>query len=408
MSLIYDYLKIDGKGDSETHPDIEIPPILKQRDGKRFNNQSLLLLLFTCLAGLLLLLLLINIFTPGHDEETASYNAPAAPKVVEELQPPDPGPAKPKSVATMETEATVSAQETVPAAPLVFPALQKPVDKEAVAQVFESSSRQPGIIRKKTAQPPVLEGSRLKRTLPGNFPVYDEPRAGADEKAIAASEPYDSDSAAVAKLNSSFQAGAADHGKSRKYYLAGKQAQYKGDVRLAEIYYQKAMAEGPGNLEAMINLSALYVQQQRYSDAEEVLTEILAIEPENSKALVNMGMISLNQGNEFHAEERFNAALDANPQEENALVNLAYLAEKNGDHAATESYYRQLLQISPENLEVLLAYGHLLEGVGRYTEAISLYSEALGHGRVKKDKRLHGKISERVRILARVVNNLKP
>jgi Tfp pilus assembly protein PilF len=209
-------------------------------------------------------------------------------------------------------------------------------------------------------------------------------------------------------LYSSSQAASAAQEKSKKFYQAGLQAQYKGDGRIAEIYYNKALEEVEHHMNAMINLSALYVQQERYAEAEDILAEILEIEPANSKGLVNMGVVNLYLGKESQAAAQFEAALAANPLEENALVNLAYLAEKNRDYMATEMYYRQLLQISPDNLEVLLAYGHLLEEQGRYPEALALYADILELGTLKKDQRLYNRISDRMRLLAGVVKNSQP
>ena len=265
-----------------------------------------------------------------------------------------------------------------------------------------------GTMPKNPVQPLELKSENRKITFPENFPVYTEPEEVAENIAVRSSGPTGKNSTAGSRLYASSQAGSAAREKSRKFYQAGLQAQYKGDTHTAEIFYNKALEEVEHHMDAMINLSALYVQQERYDEAEEILAEILEIEPTNSKGLVNMGVVNLYRDNESRAAAQFEAALAANPLEENALVNLAYLAEKNSDYVSTEAYYRQLLQISPGNLEILLAYGHLLEGLGRYPEALALYADTLELGTLKKDKRLYSRILDRMRLLSEIVKNSQP
>ncbi|KPJ97855.1 MAG: hypothetical protein AMJ60_10130 [Desulfobacterales bacterium SG8_35] len=57
MSLIYDYLKINGKSGSEKDSDVEIPPTLKRRDTNRIKTRSILLILGSCLIGSLFVFL---------------------------------------------------------------------------------------------------------------------------------------------------------------------------------------------------------------------------------------------------------------------------------------------------------------------------------------------------------------
>ena len=183
--------------------------------------------------------------------------------------------------------------------------------------------------------------------------------------------------------------------KIEKYYQAGLQAQQEGDLRVAEIFYRKTLTFSDNHMNSLINLSAIYVQQERYKEAEGLLRKILSKDPVNSKALVNLGVVNLYQGKNKKAEEYFLKALQSNPFEENGLVNLAYLSEQKKDHAAAEVYYRRILQISPQNVEVLLAYAYMLEQESRYPEAEAVYQESLSLDAVKKDRELFVRVRER-------------
>lgn len=455
MSLIYDYLKIQGKDSPESGPDVELPPVLKRRDTSRINSRSLLLIIGSCLAGILFLFLVTKIFSPGQYEPVIVSTEPDSPAKIQEEQPVESAPSptsetvslpvveipavseqvvqddqvspEPEKTAVTETIVidiqSAATREKPPAETVAIKAAEPLAASEKVVQerqilpepektaaaetvvidiqpmaIMEEPQRD---IPKKIIQPLKLESTTRKITFPENVPVYTEPKETPESKAGFAPEPVGRSSAAETKIAVYTPVKPAAMEQSRKFYQAGLQAQRKGDGRLAEIYYNRALDENPGHLNAMVNLSALLVQQERYPEAEEILVDILAMDPTNSKALVNLGVVNLYSGDEKLAASRFRAALAANPTEENGLINLIYLAEKNRDYASAERYYRQLLQISPDNVEVLLAYGHLLEEQGRYHEAVALYADTRELAAVKKDQRLYERISERMRMLAR-------
>jgi len=467
MSLIYDYLKIAGETGSEMFSDVEIPSSLKRRYTNRLNTQSLILLLLgSCLIGVLFIFLVNRVLTTGRDVQVAIVSEPVNKTQVDQAEPvtsrpeadamPAPEPAapfrlvQPEPVPSPEAESLpapeppaatdwvdpqeiyiaperqlpkivdtrgnrqaveiqVIEQQVQPKKP-VSPEIKKPivVDTTINRQIVNIPAIKQDVLPKKPVQPLVLKRTKRKIVFPQNVPVSPAPEKAAEDVTAESSGAPGENATLGAEPSPSSGEAPAVFEKSRKFYQAGLQAQHKGDGRIAELYYNKALEEMPKHMDAMINLSALYVQQGRYAEAEKILAEIFAIEPANSKALVNMGVVSLYQGNESQAAEQFEAALAANPREENALVNLAYLAEKKRDYPATEMYYRQLLQISPANLEVLLAYAHLLEEQRRYREAIALYNDSLVLDPVKKDRQLYRDISDRIKMLAGAVKNSQP
>ena len=421
MSLIYDYLKIYGKSSSVRDSDVEIPPTLSRRDSNRFTARSALFIIGSCLIGILCFFLVLKIITSREDIQIG-VKPESVPKVATPQTQPESAPPIEAKVAEIKPVQQQDESVRVKSAEPVFSVSPDFTESKRTMQVFPETAKQEkaeapakpqtasvaleplGVTKKRIPQPPELVSSAQKIVAPAETPIYKETKKIATAKALTPpSRPY----VAVQQTSrsSSSYTSPESLAKSRKLYQAGLQAHQTGDHRIADIYYNKALEESPGNMEAMINLSALYVQQERYVEAEDVLDDILAIDSTNSKALVNMGMISLYRNNEPQAEARFKAALAANPGEENALINLAYLAEKKRDFATTEIYYKRLLQISPDNLEVLLAYGHLLEEEKRYPEAVSLYAACLELGTVIKDQQLHNKISQRMKLLSSAQKN---
>ena len=422
MSLIYDYLKIYGKGNSGKDSDVEIPPTLSRRDSKRLTARSALFVFCSCLIGILCLFLVLKILTSREVIQT-DVKPESVPKVATRQTLPETAPSveeKAEEVQPVQQQDDMAAR--LPSAEPVFPESPNFTESKKSMQVFPEPVKQekaeepagltpatvspesPVVTRKTVAQPPELVSSSKKITPRKKIPVYRETVKTSTGKVPAVQSRR---FAAVQQTSRSgfSQPSPGSLEKSRKLYQAGLQAHQAGDHRIADIYYNKALEEVPGNMDAMINLSALYVQQERYTEAEDILDDILVMDPANSKALVNLGMVSLSRNDETQAVKQFKAALNANPDEENALINLAYLAGKKRDFATTEMYYEQLLQISPDNLEVLLAYGHLLEEEKRFQDALSLYAYCLKLGTVTKDKQLYSKISQRMRLLNATVRN---
>ncbi|MBW1895243.1 MAG: tetratricopeptide repeat protein [Deltaproteobacteria bacterium] len=396
MSLIYDYLKINGKGDAGKKSKIEIPPaLLKGESPGSSNKKSFILLLGTCFIVGILVLSIYKIHSTRQElqllagEEVFPANVEAV-LTYETVAPP----AKPSSV---EHAAAGYDRSLPPSVDFSLP-LQAPTQE--VVQVFPEPE---------VHEPPAVIPAAV-RILP-----QAEKIAAAEQKTIKPSVKPAESPVRQAKLQSGSNLQLYDPAKpqnalgskSNKYYQAGLQAQQGGDLRIAEIFYQKALADSPGHMNAMINLSAIYVQQERYREAEAILWDILGVDRSNSKALVNLGVINLYEGKNKKAEEYFLRALQANPREENGLVNLVYLAEQKKDYAAAEMYYKQLLQISPANLELLLAYGYMLEQQYRYPEAMAVYQESLDLDGVRKNRELFARIMERHNQIAREVRDSK-
>ena len=396
MSLIYDYLKINGKGDAGEKSKIEIPPALLKGDDEspaRFSKQPLLIILGSCIIGVILLFVIFKIHSTRQDLQVLAEpsTSPANQQAVQ-IQEPVPQQAETAPAA----QAAGSHDGALPGG--VDLSLQQQAAAEEPIQVFPEPE---------VHEPPVVIPAAVRI-----FPQA-EKTAAVEQKTIKPSIKSAEFPARQAKLEngSNLQVyepaklKVATPAKIEKYYQAGLQAQQGGDLRIAEIFYQKALADSSGHMNAMINLSAIYVQQERYREAEKILWEILGAERSNSKALVNLGVINLYQGKNRKAEEYFLRALQANPREENGLVNLVYLAEQKKDYAAAEMYYKQLLQISPANLEVLLAYGYMLEQQYRYPEAVTVYQDSLDLEAVRKNKELFAKIMERRNQIAREVKD---
>lgn len=159
---------------------------------------------------------------------------------------------------------------------------------------------------------------------------------------------------------------------AKKQYEKGIKAERQGKHEEAVEYYQRALAIAPTMYFARNNLASIYLQNQRFAEAESELSKAIAQNPADANAYLNlanaylltdrlneaadsieqglkrqpqsalgeflMGSVLVRKGNAREAEKRFRAALNDDPALANAhlaLVNL-YLRENRSPEAIAE------------------------------------------------------------------------
>lgn len=182
-------------------------------------------------------------------------------------------------------------------------------------------------------------------------------------------------------------------------YQTGLLAEKDGDFKGAEKFYQVVLKKDPSHIEALTNLSGVYIQLNRFTEAESTLKKVLRINPKNTKALVNLGIIDLKLNQFASAEGRFKEVLQLNPKDETALINLAYLAQRENNVLLMEKYYKDILSVDPDNYQVLLVYASFLEKNNRFAEAQTYYQNCLNLDEVKGNEQLNNQIKDRIKLL---------
>ncbi len=192
--------------------------------------------------------------------------------------------------------------------------------------------------------------------------------------------------------------------QSAYFYQIALQAQHDRDFGRAERYYQAVLKEEPNHINTLVNLSALYIQEQRFKEAQSLLDHLFSLSPENPKALVNAGMIALQNHKPEEAEKFFRHALQRNPVEKTALLNLSYLAQQNKKYDEAEGYFKKLVYISPDDNKILLAYAGLEEKRKRYIQAIILYRQSLKNLNMQQNEEQYTRIKQRIQVLRQYVS----
>lgn len=176
-------------------------------------------------------------------------------------------------------------------------------------------------------------------------------------------------------------------------------SQNSGHLKEAERYFLKILKKYPDHIYSLINLSAIYIKQTNYSEAQNILKRVQNIEPQNTSALVNLGLIQLNQERYERAEHFLSQALEIEPSKKTALINMSYLAIKNYAPRPTSYYLNKLVEFYPEDIDILLNYAHVMAKQERYTKAIKMYRKCLQLHKVNNDTDLRNKIRNRISLL---------
>jgi len=208
---------------------------------------------------------------------------------------------------------------------------------------------------------------------------------------------------------------------SRANHLRGRLAEQQNDLCAAEMHYRVASEQNPPLPLAHQHLAYLLLTQERWSEAQTILEELLNKQPnradllsnlsitllrqnklqealqiaelalaavqgneDRASVLVNLGSILQELGRRDRAREHYEEALSLEPYQANALLNLGVLDFQQRDLEGAEWHYRQALLIRPDdprtrvNLAgVLLMQGRSQEGWQNYEARLNGNSELL-------------------------------
>ena len=207
----------------------------------------------------------------------------------------------------------------------------------------------------------------------------------------------------VVSVSSRERSDVADRdGKTVGYlYQSALQAQRANRQDQAIKLYKQVLGNQPNHKDAILNLSAIYIELGLYDHAGQMLDGLQTIDPGNSEMRVNRGMIALKSNELSIAQQYFRQAIDINPTEKTALINLAWLAMQEGESVVAAGYYQMLNQIYQEDSAVCLAYANSLEVLKRYGEAAESYTRCLSLSGLQQQSAATVKIRDRIVLLKR-------
>ncbi len=126
---------------------------------------------------------------------------------------------------------------------------------------------------------------------------------------------------------------------------AYRQKEHRGK---AEQHLREALRIAPGHQPARLNLSALYIEMNRFEEAIAEAERLVADPtfPAPWRALTNLGWAQFKLGRLAEARTTFQRALDRNPQYWPALLDLGILESDAGNRMRALELFRQVVEIS--------------------------------------------------------------
>ena len=145
--------------------------------------------------------------------------------------------------------------------------------------------------------------------------------------------------------------------------MEAKRLSETGRHREAQKIYDSALANDPGNLEALIGAGYNHSWARQYDEAREKFEAALAVDPWNPLALAGQGYNLAWSGRYAAARLPFQTLESLQPGSAEARKGLGYICLWQGGSRAAIEYFEKLVLEYPENIEyyVALAQSYLAE-----------------------------------------------
>ena len=141
----------------------------------------------------------------------------------------------------------------------------------------------------------------------------------------------------------------ANRAEGETWFQKGLTAQAKGRRREAEEDYRKALEADPGRPEVLNNLGVLYLQQNRYTEAQALFQRALDRAPAYSRAHLNLAGALWGLDDRDHAILEARNAVTLDPTDVSAHLTLASFLLAAGEKAAAGDEARRVLLLDPGN-----------------------------------------------------------
>ena len=134
------------------------------------------------------------------------------------------------------------------------------------------------------------------------------------------------------------------------------------------------------NANAHLELGMLYLNQGKFSEAEDSFKKVIGLSPEAitvSIAYFGLGRLYKERGNFPQAEDAFKKALEFNPKNDSAYVELGWFYQSQGKFSQAEDVFKKLLELNPQNDKPYVGLGALYHGQGKSLQAEDAFKRAI-------------------------------
>jgi protein O-GlcNAc transferase len=149
----------------------------------------------------------------------------------------------------------------------------------------------------------------------------------------------------------------------------------KGNLKAARVYYQKAIDLQPEYVEAHYNLANFHQSAQDYGSAQIHYQKVIDLAPRHAEAHCNLATCWLNLGNPHTAIVHYRQSIDLNPKLPQAHYNLGNAFQQLGDREAAIVAYRAAIQLQPHYIDALLNLAQSVKDQSQFREAARIYAQ---------------------------------
>jgi tetratricopeptide (TPR) repeat protein len=159
--------------------------------------------------------------------------------------------------------------------------------------------------------------------------------------------------------------------EAKKQYEKGTKAQREGKNSEAIEHYEKALAVAPEMYFARNNLGSLYLESQKFGEAEKEFRRVVAENQADANAYFNLGNVYLITGRLNEASDSIQEGFRRQPQSGFGEFLMGSLLIKKGDTREAEQRFRVALKHDPSLANAHLALVNLFIRENRSEEAVA-------------------------------------
>lgn len=150
-----------------------------------------------------------------------------------------------------------------------------------------------------------------------------------------------------------------------------------GDLERSATFLTRAIELNPELARASYNLARVFIEQNQFPRAIELLQELLALDPGNSLILETLGYAEYRAGNLPAAGEWYDRALDQNGTDTDLLRNRATIHRELAEYAPAATLLERASALSGDDLELRLEIARTFALAGEPERAVESYERYL-------------------------------
>ena len=141
--------------------------------------------------------------------------------------------------------------------------------------------------------------------------------------------------------------------------------------------WTRALEATQDNYTAMLNLSALRIEQGRIGDAAVLLREAVRLRPDNPMIRSNLGLVLTHLGQSDEAAVHYRRALELEPNYPEAHSNLGFWLATKGKTDEAVAHWKEAIRLAGDYAAPWYNWGSLLARQGQWAEAEAKLRRAL-------------------------------